>query len=171
MFNLSDLSYAVTFLGWLIAHSLHNAQLSPQPKSNKKYQQDNLIWLKQCFIGTLKQTNAESPCFVQSHYLSGVDPLRAPQRPKRPPIQPDLAKLIFFMSKEENSFHKTVRRQVSLIHPPPSSSWGGTSPICHPRCPPQSPKATKNTTEIIRFDLAVFFLGKEGNSPLKTIKC
>ena len=32
-----------------------------------------------------------------------------------------------------------------------SSSWGGASPLCNPRGPPQSPLATKNTTTVTRF--------------------
>ena len=64
-----------------------------------------------------------------------------------------------------------IKCQISRICPTPSPSWGGASPTRHPRGPPQSPKATKNTTEITKFGLAVFLVGKEGNSPLKTIKC
>ena len=47
--------------------------------------------------------------------------------------------------------------------------WRITHPS--PQGPPQSPKATKNTTKITRFASAVFFIGKEGYSPLKIIKC
>ena len=39
-----------------------------------------------------------------------------------------------------------------------------------PRAPPQSFKATKNTTEMARFGLPIFFLGNEVNSPLRIIK-
>ena len=74
-------------------------------------------------------------------------------------------------SKEGNSLLKTTKCQVFLMRPPPSPSLDGASPIRHPRGPPQSPKPTKNTTEITRFGLAVFLVGKEGNSPLKTTKC
>ena len=78
---------------------------------------------------------------------------------------------VCFMGKEGNSHLKTTKCQVFLICPTPSSSLGGASIICHPRGPPQSLKATKNTTKITRFGLAVFLVGKEGNSPLKTTKC
>ena len=60
---------------------------------------------------------------------------------------------------------------MSHMPPTPSPSWGGASPSRNPRGPPQSPKATKNTTEITRFALALFSIGKEGNSPLKITKC
>ena len=53
----------------------------------------------------------------------------------------------------------------------PMPSWGGTSPIHHPRGPPQIPKATKNTTEISRSHLAAVFIGKEGNNHLKSVTC
>ena len=38
-----------------------------------------------------------------------------------------------------------------------SLSWDDTPPIHHPRGPPQSPIATKNTNKIIRFGLVFFF--------------
>ena len=47
---------------------------------------------------------------------------------------------------------------------------GGTAPFHHPRGNSQSLKATKNTTVLPRFGLAVIFVGKEGNSPLNTYK-
>ena len=47
--------------------------------------------------------------------------------------------------------------------------------FCAPNGPPSGvsgilPKATKITPKLITFGSAVFFTGKEGNSPLKTIK-
>ena len=51
-------------------------------------------------------------------------------------------------------------------HPP----GGGTLPSHHPRGTSQSLKATRNTTVITRFGLAVFFIVKEGNSPPRTNK-
>ena len=51
-----------------------------------------------------------------------------------------------------------------------SPTWGGTSPIHHPRGRHQGHKATKNTTKIIRFGITTSFMGKK-NSPLKTITC
>ena len=58
-----------------------------------------------------------------------------------------------------------------LIFPASTPSLGGASSISHPWGQPQSPKVTKNTTMFTRFNLAVFLVRKEGNSPLKTIKC
>ena len=101
--------------------------------------------------------------------------------PQGPPQSPKAAKntteittfglAVFFVGKEGNSHLKTIKCQVFLICPTPSPSWGGASPIRHPRGPPQSPKATKNTTQLTTFGLAVFFVGEEGNSYHKTIKC
>ena len=76
-----------------------------------------------------------------------------------------------FIGKEENNHLKSFIYQALVISPTPSPYWGGRSPIHHPRGPPQSPKTTQNTTEITRFAIAVFFIGKEGYSPLKIIKC
>ena len=49
-------------------------------------------------------------------------------------------------------------------------SLGGESPICNPRGPPHIPQATKNTTTITKFGLAIFFCRQRGKPPLKTIK-
>ena len=76
-----------------------------------------------------------------------------------------------FMGKEENSLLKTIIRNVFLICPTLSPSCGGASPIRHPRGPPQSFRATKNTTELSKFGLLILFTGNVGNRPLKTIKC
>ena len=76
-----------------------------------------------------------------------------------------------FMAKKGNSHLKSITCSVLLTFLTSSPSWGGASPIHHSRGPPQSPKATKNTTEISRFASAVFFIGKEGYSPLRIIKC
>ena len=53
---------------------------------------------------------------------------------------------------------------------PPRGEGGGTSPSHHARGTSHSLKATKNTSVISRFGLAVFFIGNEGNSPPKTNK-
>ena len=77
---------------------------------------------------------------------------------------------MFFVGKEGNSHLKTIKCKVFLISPTPSPSWGGASPIRYPRGPPQSPKAAKNTIKTTRFGSALFLVGKEGTTPLKTIK-
>ena len=48
-----------------------------------------------------------------------------------------------------------------LILPTLSPSQDEASPICHPRGPPQFPKATKNAAEITRFSSAGYFVGYE----------
>ena len=53
----------------------------------------------------------------------------------------------------------------------PSPSLGGVLLIHHPRGLFQSSKVTKNTTKIIRSCLAGLFMGKEGNSYMKSITC
>ena len=74
------------------------------------------------------------------------------------------------MGKEENSLLNTIISKVFLICPTLSPSYGGASPIRHPRGPPQSFRATKNTTELSKFGLLILFTGNVGNRPLKTIK-
>ena len=75
------------------------------------------------------------------------------------------------MGKEGISPFYSMECEVFLICSTPSLSWGCASPICHPMVPLQRPKATKNTTKITKFGLPIFFVSKEKNSPLKTIKC
>ena len=56
-----------------------------------------------------------------------------------------------------------------MIHPTLSSSWGGAALSHDPRGPSQSSKGIKNATKITRSHLASFYMGKEGNSHLKSI--
>ena len=101
--------------------------------------------------------------------------------PRGPPESPKVTKnttvisrshlAVVFIGKEGNNHLKSVTCLVPLICPTPSPSWGSTSPIPHPRGPPQSPKATKNTTKISRSHLAAVFIGKEGNNHLKSVTC
>ena len=75
--------------------------------------------------------------------------------------------VLFFLGKEGYSPLKNRIYHILGSHPTLSACWGGTSPICHPTGPHQSHKYTKNTTEVTRFSLVLYFLGKEGYSPLK----
>ena len=75
------------------------------------------------------------------------------------------------ISKEGYSPLKNRIYHILRSHPTLSACWGGTSPICHPTGPHQSHKHTKNTTEVTRFSLVVFFLGKEEYSPLQNRIC
>ena len=75
------------------------------------------------------------------------------------------------MGKEGNNHLKSITCQVFLIFSTPSPYWSGVLLIYHPRGPFQSPKVTKNATKIIRSCLAGLFMGKEGNSHLKSITC
>ena len=73
------------------------------------------------------------------------------------------------MGNEGNSQLKSITCLLLLISPTSSPSWGGTSPIHHPRAPFQSPKVTKSAVKITRSCLAGIFIGKEGDNYLKSI--
>ena len=124
MLRLSDSSYPVTFLGWLITH--------PPPQG---------------------------------------PPPQSPSPTKNNTKITTFALAVFFVGEEGNSPLKTIKCYVFQICPTPLASWGGASPICHPRGPPHSPKAAKINAEITRFSSVVFSVGREGSSPLNTIKC
>ena len=98
--------------------------------------------------------------------VSGIIPKATKTTPKLITFGSD----VFFTGEEGNSPLKTIKHPPFQISSAPSPSRGGASPIYHPRSTPQCYKATKNTPEVIWFGLAVFFVGKEGNSLLKTIK-
>ena len=76
-----------------------------------------------------------------------------------------------FMGKEGNSHLKSITCSILLIFPTSSPSWGGTSPIHHPRALFQSLEVTKNAIKITRSCLAGLFIGKEGNNYLESITC
>ena len=75
------------------------------------------------------------------------------------------------IGKEGNNHLKSMTCSVPLIRPTPSLAWGGTLPICYPRGPPQSPKATKNITDMSRSHSGAVFTIKEGNNHLKSVTC
>ena len=75
------------------------------------------------------------------------------------------------MGKEGYSQLKSITCLLLLISPTSSPSWGGTSPIHHPRAPFQSPKVTKSAVKITRSCLAGIFIKKEGDNYLKFITC
>ena len=75
------------------------------------------------------------------------------------------------MGKEGNNHLKSITCQVFLILASPSPSLGGVLLIHHPRGLFRSPNVTKNVTKMIRSCLAGLFMGKEGNSHLKSITC
>ena len=75
------------------------------------------------------------------------------------------------MGKKGNNHLKSITCQVFLIFSTPSPSWGGELLFHPPRGPFQSPKVTKNTTNKTRACLAGPFMGKEGNSHMKSITC
>ena len=100
-------------------------------------------------------------------------PMVPPQRPKATKNTTKIKKFgisTFFVSKEKSSPIKTIKCSVFPIFPTWPPAWGGASFIRHPQGPPQSFKATKNTTALTRFGLPIFFKGNEGKSPLTTIK-
>ena len=102
------------------------------------------------------------------------DPRGSPQCPKASKNATEITRsqlACLFIGKEGNSHLKSVTCLVPVICPTPSTSWGCLSPIHHPRGPPQIPKASKNATEIIKSYLARSFMGKEGNSLLKSTTC
>ena len=97
-------------------------------------------------------------------------PLRTPKQPKIPLKQPYFDQQSF-LGKEGNCPLNTINWKVFLIFTTPLPSFGGASLIHHPIGPSQSPKATKSTTQTIRFGSAIFFVGKARNSTLETTKC
>ena len=60
------------------------------------------------------------------------------------------------MGEEENSPLKTIKYEAFLIYLTPSLSWVAHCQSVIPGAPPQSSGATKNTTKITRFGLALF---------------
>ena len=83
-------------------------------------------------------------------------PLRNPKQPKIPLKQPYFDQQSF-LGKEGNCPLNTINWKVFLIFTTPLPSFGGASLIHHPIGPSQSPKATKSTTQTIRFGSAIFF--------------
>ena len=103
-----------------------------------------------------------------------MSPQGPPQSPKAIKNTTEISKLRLasvHIGKERNNHVKSVTCEVPLILPNLSPSWGGTTPIRHPRGLPQSPKATKNTTEISKLRLASVFIGKERKNHLKSVNC
>ena len=114
---------------------------------------------------------------TSSPFWGGTSPIHHPRAPfQSPKVTKSAVKitrscLAGIIIKEGDNYLKFITCSVFLICPTPSPSWGGTSPIHHPRGPFQSPKVTKNATMIIRSHLASLFIGKEGNGHLKSITC
>ena len=75
------------------------------------------------------------------------------------------------MGKEGNSHLKSITCSILLIFPTSSPSWGGTSPIHHPRALFHRLEVTKNAIKITRSCLAGLFMGNEGNNCLESITC
>ena len=75
------------------------------------------------------------------------------------------------MGKEGNSHLKSTTCAILLIFSTSSPSWGGQSPIHHPRALFQSLEVTKNAIKITRSCLAGLFIGNEGNNYLESITC
>ena len=103
----------------------------------------------------------------------GTSPIHHPRAPfQSPKVTKSAVKitrscLAGIIIKEGDNYLKFITCSVFLICPTPSPSWGGTSPIHHPKGLFQSPKVTKNATNMIRSCLAGPFMGKEGNRNLK----
>ena len=103
------------------------------------------------------------PVAILGWRITNSSPQGPPQSPKAIKNTTEISKLRLasvHIGKERNNHVKSVTCEVPLILSNLSPSWVGTSPIRHCRGPPQSPKAAKNTTEITKFGLAVFFVGK-----------
>ena len=103
-------------------------------------------------------------------FLTPGTPLRA-QKLQKMLLIIRFGSVIYFVGKEGSSPLQTIKCYVFLICPTPSPSWGGISPLYPPRGPLQICKAAKNGTKIPRFGSAIFIIGKQGKSPLKSIKC
>ena len=114
---------------------------------------------------------------IFSTSLGGVSLIHHPRGLfKSPKVTKNATKIIrsclagLFIGKEGNSQLKSITCFLLLISPTSSPSWGGTSPIHHPRAPFQSPKVTKSAVKITRSCLAGIII-KEGDNYLKFITC
>ena len=124
--------------------------------------------LKSITCSLLLISPTSSPSWV------GTSPIHHPKAPfQSPKVTKRAVKITrsclagIFIGKEGDNYLKFITCSVFLIFPTLSFSLGGTSPIHHPGGPFQSPKVTKNATNMIRSCLAGPFMGKEGNRNLK----
>ena len=109
------------------------------------------------------------PVYLLGLFITCPSPQRLPSDPQKFhwDNQSHLARS--FMGNEGNSLLKSTTCKVPVICLTLSSSWGGKALVHDPRGPSQSPKVTKNATKITRSHSAGLYMGKEGNSYLKSI--